>query len=645
MRLPLILATALCFSTAQNLHAQRQADWSLELTGNAQSIIFQHLTGVPIIQTEKAYMGIDPASQKIAWTAERSGDKAVSGIIETGTDFYNMAGTPYVLIRHNLIDSRNGDILMDKEKEGYKKVEDYEIIPSLNGLLVRTKADGKLRLYFVDMTTNKVQWKTDVMKAGGITLKSESENEPAEESIEVPLNTTMVTPGKQLLYTYKKNVACLEAGSGNLLWVQKAEPAEILLSPDGKNALVIEAESGGLMAMALAGTGVKIKGKKITAYDLLTGKEAWKEEIEASEKIRWVDTHPDFLTVVHKKGCNLYNYATGEKFWKKDFEGRRVTEILPNDEGYLVTFHSGYKTMQLSKEGKELWKKAQIKESEDGDVEDVPEDGGVDRYSYAKGDVIVTASSAYYTPAKGSGMKRWKMGLGKDDRVAYDPNYQNLVILTGQRVVVVNPDKNPKVALEVGVSFGNASEFQTLELREKSYFLTSQQEFVVLDAENGTAKHKYYKKPFDSRAFLTNTASLGLAVGGAAMATSSMANAGKGGSLAVGSTLGMLPPGSGDTEIRRANRQMNTAKAMDEASSMIPPARFEAFRHTRDFAYYFTKEKAGDDSEKMLIQVNKDSGDETDKLIFDNARPLYQVDEVQKRVYYANKSTLKVFNM
>ncbi|MBK7937761.1 MAG: PQQ-binding-like beta-propeller repeat protein [Lewinellaceae bacterium] len=645
MRLPLILVTALCLCAASQLHAQRQADWSLELTGNAQGIIFQHLTGVPIVQTEKAYMGIDPAAKKIIWTADRSGDKAMSGIIETGTDFYNMAGTPYVLIRHNLMDSRTGQVLIDKEKEGYKRVEDYEIIPSLNSLLVRTKADGKLRLYLVAMTDNKVLWKTDVMKSGGITLKSESENEPVEESIEVPVNTTMLTPGKHLLYTHKKNVACIESGSGNLLWVQKAEPAEIQLSPDGKNVLVIEAESGGLMALALAGTGAKLRSKKLTAYDLLTGKEAWKDPIEAEEKIRWMDTHPDFLTVVHKKGCNLYNYATGEKLWKRDFEGRRITEILPNNEGYLITFNSGYKTMQLSKEGKELWKKAQVKESEDGEAEEMPEEGGVDRYSYAKGDVLVTTEGAFFTPAKGSGMKRWKMGLNAAARVAYDPNYKNLIILTGQRLVMINPDKNPKVALEVKVPFENAAEFHTLEIREKSYFLSSQQEFVVFDAENGTAKHKFYKKPFDSKAFLANAARFGMAVGSAVAVTSGVTNAGMGGTKAVGSTFGMMPPGSGDTEIRRANRQMNTAVVLNDASSMIPPVRFEAFRLTRDFAYYFTKEKSGDDAEKMLIEVNKDSGEETDKLIFDNARPLYQVDEIEKRVYYANKSTLKVFNM
>jgi hypothetical protein len=45
------------------------------------------------------------------------------------------------------------------------------------------------------------------------------------------------------------------------------------------------------------------------------------------------------------------------------------------------------------------------------------------------------------------------------------------------------------------------------------------------------------------------------------------------------------------------------------------------------------------------VKVSKDTGEEVDKLIFDDARPLYQVDEVQRRVYYANKGVLKVFNM
>jgi len=619
--------------------AQRAADWSVELTGNTQKIIFQYLTGVPIVQTEKAYIGLDPATQKIAWTAERSADKAVSAVVETGTDFFNMRGTPYVLVRNSLTDSRTGQVLLSKEKDGYKRVEDYEVIPAMNSLLLRTTADGMLRLYLVSMGDNKVLWNVDVVKSGGIQLKSD-DGSVAEERIDVPVNTTLLTKSKHLLYRHKKNIACIDGSSGKMLWIEKANPAEVLLSPDEKTVLVIEAESGGLLAAAMAGTGAKIKSNTVLAFDLATGKSPWKDEIEADEKIRWADPHPDFLTLVHKKGCNLYNYATGEKIWKKDFEGRRITEILPNNEGYLVTFYSGYKSMQVSKEGKELWKKPQVKESEDGEAE-VPEEGDLDRYVYEKGDVLVDIGSARFVPAKGSGLKRWKINLEPTDRVAYDESRKNLVILNSKEMLVINPDKHPKSGLQFDVPFSNASEFQKMELREDAYFLSSQQEYIIFNAETSKLTHKFYKKPFDSQGFLIGMAGIAESVVGVAGVTNAMTGSTK----TVGATVGMAPPGAGDTELRRANRQLAAANTMSDINSMMPPARFEAFKQTRDFAYFFTKEKKGDDAEKMLIKVSKDTGAETDKLIFDNARPLYQIDEVQKRVYYAHKSSLKVFNM
>ncbi len=639
MRLITIYALMLCFSISLPLMGQRAADWSVDLTGNAQQIILQYLTGVPIVQTEKAYIGLDPASQKIAWTAERSADKALSAVVETGTDFYNMMGTPYVLVRNSLTDSRSGQVLLSKEKDGYKRVEDYEVIPSMNSVLLRTTADGMLRLYMVSMTDNKVLWSVDVVKSGGIGLKSDDGSD-AEERIDVPTGTTLVTKSKHLLFRHKKQLACIAGDTGKMLWIEKANPAEVLLSPDEKTVMVIEAESGGLIASAMAGSGGKVKSNTIVAFDLLTGKSPWKDEIEADEKIRWTDTHPDFLTVVHKKGCNLYDYATGEKIWKKDFEGRRVVEILPNGEGYLISFHSGYKSMQLSKEGKELWKKPKVQESEDGEVE-VEEEGGLDRYVYEKGDVLVDAGTARFLPMKGSGLKRWKIDLKETDRVAYDESRKNLIILTSKALLVINPDKYPKSGLKLDVSIGSPENFRVMEIRNKVYFLSSAQEYVILDPESSALTHKFYQKPFDGKGFLVGMAGIAEVAVGVAGLTNAMSGTVKSG----GASLGMVPPGSGNTELRRANRQIGAANAMNDINSMMPPARFEAFKQTRDFAYFFTKDKSGDEAEKMLIKVNKDTGAEADKLIFDNARPLYQVDEVQKRVYYANKGVLKVFNM
>jgi hypothetical protein len=43
------------------------------------------------------------------------------------------------------------------------------------------------------------------------------------------------------------------------------------------------------------------------------------------------------------------------------------------------------------------------------------------------------------------------------------------------------------------------------------------------------------------------------------------------------------------------------------------------------------------------VQVNKDNGTEVDKFIFNDARPVYKVDEVENRVIYIEKKTLMVF--
>ena len=642
----LTFALALFMLGTLPIFAQRQADWSAELSGKAQQIIFQNMTGVPIIQTEQAYIGIDPVSQKIAWSIDRAGDKAFAAVIEVSfTDFFNMEFTPYVLIRNNLVDSRTGQLILEKGKDDYKRVEDYEIIPSLNSVLLRTTADGKLRLFLVNMADNKMVWKVDVTKLGLMSNFKQDDGTETVERIDIPVQTTIVTADKKhIVYRYKKTVASMEVATGKLLWSEKLNPAELLLSPDEKMVLVIEGESGGLIGAATATSDVKMKSNKLLAYDLSTGKEAWKKEIKADERIRWVDPHPDFLTIVHKKGCNLYDYTTGEPFWKKDFEGRRVIEILPNAEGYLVTYHSGYKSMQVDKTGKSLWKKPQVQEFDDGEVE-VPEDEGFDRYHYTKGDVLVDAGSIRFAPAKGSGLKGWRTAFGPGARLTFDEERNNLVVLNNKKLVIINPDRYETTGIQYKFGFESTSDFHTLEIRGANYFITSNQEYAIVNPDDNTAFHKYYKRPVDSKGILMGIASAGLAIGATALAVSSVNNAGKGSSKEFAATLGMLPPGSGSTELRKSDQQLKAANVMGDASSFIPPARFNAFQQTRDHAYYFTAEKSGDDALKMLIKLNKDTGVEADKLIFDDPRPIYQIDEIQRRVYYANKSVIKVFNL
>jgi outer membrane protein assembly factor BamB len=641
MRTYLITLVLLC--SALPTFAQRAADWSVEMAGIAQKIVLQEFSGVPVIQTDKAYIGIDPETQKEAWSIKRSGNKLLAAATAEETDLCQMRNTPYLLVRGNVVDSRSGQALLDKERDGYKEMGGYAVLPEAGGVLVQVVAKGMIRLVFIDFLEKKAKWSTDVTKTimsefidmttEGKAAAARAEAEAERRMLEMPADATMLTPDGYLLYRYKKTLACLNANTGKLLWTEKADAAELLLSPSGKTLLVAEAEVG----PAIEGAISRPKGRNVAAYDLSTGKPTWKKEIKADAQIRWIDAHPNFLTIVHRKGCNLYSYKTGEPLWEKDFSARRIVEITPNEEGYLVAFQSGYKTMQLDKKGKELWKKPQILATDDGEEaeDDTPDYSGIDRFEYAKGTVLVSADKIRFVPAKGSGMKRWKMKLEPRDRIAYDPERNNIVVLTLQKLLLVNPDQNPKTASEVKANIKNPYAFHAMEVREKGYFLTSENEYVLIDPVACTASHRYYTKPLDATALLLRFVdvsfnSLNLA------ATASPAYVKK---------CGVYSPGYCNREARQNRAIYRDTKRDLTYFGLIPPARFNAFKQTLDFAYYLTSREIDGKDKNVLVKVSKDAGNETDKLMIDNARPIYYVDEVEKRVYYAHKNTLKVFQM
>ena len=637
MRISYLLIVALAIPSL--LLSQRKADWTVEVSGVPQQILFQQLTGIPILQTDKAFIGVDPEQKKAIWTIQRSGIKALSAVVESEADFYSVQGTPYVIIRNSLIDSRDGKVIIDKEKEGFTSIESYEVLPQLDGILFRIQGKGMLQLYLVNFKSNQLAWKSEIVKSSGIELSSSNET---TVEIGVPMGTTLVTKSKHILYVNKKNLACVDGQSGKLLWLEKSEPGLVVTTPNEKTVLSVESSGGGLMsAMSAAFSGITLSNK-IKAFDLLTGKEVWKKDLEAKENIRWIDPRPDYLVVAHKGGCNLFDYASGESLWKKDFDGKRVYDVQANAEGFLVLFNSGYKSMQLDKNGKELWKKPQSVIDTEDDIE-LPEDGGVDRYAYDKGTVIVTPTSIVFYPKKGAGMKKWSQSLDENVRMAYDASRKNIILARGKYLLLVNPDQNAKVVKELKIDLEEPFAFNNLEIRNQSYFMSSSQEFAILDFASDKIVNKFYKKPFDSKLFASRLASIALSAGSAAFALPGTYNVMGG----VASEMVMVSPGSSSAQnqVQKGANQLTASSLAYDLSGMVLLERFNAFKQSRDFAYFLASDKSGKEDVIFLAKVSKDSGAEADKLIFDDPRPVYHVDEVGKKVFYLSKGMLKVFNM
>ena len=92
---------------------------------------------------------------------------------------------------------------------------------------------------------------------------------------------------------------------------------------------------------------------------------------------------------------------------------------------------------------------------------------------------------------------------------------------------------------------------------------------------------------------------------------------------------------------------MNQAKNMAGASAALGivaakfNSRFNAMKQNRDFSYIFAKADTG---EKVLVKVSKVDGVEVDKIIFNNTKPVYEVDPATQNIFYVSDKSIQIFN-
>lgn len=93
--------------------------------------------------------------------------------------------------------------------------------------------------------------------------------------------------------------------------------------------------------------------------------------------------------------------------------------------------------------------------------------------------------------------------------------------------------------------------------------------------------------------------------------------------------------------------KMNQAKNMAGASAALGivaakfNSRFNAMKQNRDFSYIFAKADSGD---KILVKVSKADGTEVDKIIFNNTKPVYEVDPATQNIFYVSDKSIQIFN-
>ncbi|MEL6393479.1 MAG: hypothetical protein AAFR97_12065, partial [Bacteroidota bacterium] len=86
------------------------------LEDNAKKIFLHTSTGIPILQTNSEYLGMNPSDGSILWRTDRNSGAAFSESIDSESetkDFNEIAGTPYVFASGNLIRVTDGSLIID----------------------------------------------------------------------------------------------------------------------------------------------------------------------------------------------------------------------------------------------------------------------------------------------------------------------------------------------------------------------------------------------------------------------------------------------------------------------------------------------------------------------------------------------------
>lgn len=620
-----LVLTGLFFSA----FAQRKADNVIDLKNNIQEINIHQITGVVIAATNESYYGIDQNTNSTIWKVDRALYQKLSNFIEGEEDFFEVVLTPYAIINDNLVDVRTGKLIIDKTKDNIKRLKKYDTMLPLGVLLLEGASDGIQYLFCVDLNKNELKWKAKI----GTTsmVKDVIKSNIPENPFTTGSFKTIYSKAGNFIYKNDKHLISINGNDGTVMWDLNINPGQAFFNQDESRLMVVD--KGGSMvsmlknSMTMSFNKLDALGKVVTALDPKTGKTIYELKLEGNYK--WTADFGDEFFVASSDGGNLYSYANGQQKFKKDFDEKHIQDIQKKNEGYLISYKN--EQMLIDETGKKLWKKPVV-------IEDVSDDVDYDRYEYQNGSVIAYKGYLGYY-AKDQRKPAWKLSVDEKAKLAYDPIHKNILILDGEDYYVINPDKLATKPKPFKIKLRTEDEFNVVDIKPNSYFFSSPFEYFISDVSGKIIKQKYYKEPGSLVRHLANLGSFALEAAAAYQVTAGFINTSKGFSESFAS----LGESGGDT-FRKGVKQYNSAAGLAAGSELLEGfggSRYNAFASTPTNAYYFAK---GDNDDKLLIRVLKETGEETDKLIFLNNKPVYQIDYITNKIFYAHGNELLIFN-
>ncbi len=620
-------------------HAQKEADHSISFDTKISDLYLHNTTGINIVTTDGGVYGVNGENGEKIWEFKESGFiKTLNSLGQDGgSNFKEIPLSPFGKFGQTIFNIKTGHKIIDNQTNSYKSLFANKYVLGNKAILFFAKtAKTEAKLFLTSIENDNILWESAIKtnkKLGSLLSGAGVYNFIQNEN--------------RIAFTAGKTVFLVNKEDGKVLVSEKFDAGKLFFTENNESLIAVENKSSSMIGgaikagftMGLSLLGKKVIGKELIAFDINSGKEVWKKSIKLDEGFVDYQFEDGKLFLIHKDGAKMYDYHTGKEAWKKEFKRKKVKGVEKTSEGYIVYYKN--KKHLVDNTGKKIWKKPRkVIQNVDFEVEDEEE---FTVLKYDNGTVFVTPYRIEYYK-KGEEKRVYKIKLDeKVDKLTFDENNNNLILLSRKKLYIINPDSNLGKDDVKKIDFNDHSKITSVEVRDNGYFINSNWEYVITDPKGNVIKQQYFKQPGEGLRHLKNAMAMAGGLASMGMMASGFVNVGKAGMLAgTGTFVGQRNArNKARSYAKKGVKQFNQGLILNEVSNLLWDGdRYSAFKATKNSAFFYTKTEG----KKVLLQVNKDSGTTTESYEFDVNEPKYKIDKPSKRIYFRKGKDLKIFS-
>ena len=634
------LVVALACLIGINSYGQRTATSTVEFGSKIEKLVVNSATGITYVKEDTKISGFSNDENKVVWVVDEEsiGAKEVLkqladfdlGTIGKDNDVIDIIdGSNYIFVNINgrdlVINGLSGEVLFNSEKDmSDAAIVKQMFLPYDDAFVFLTKTKKEFKLKFFDLKTKKVGWE---VSAG---------NDASFASMFSKDQATRVDRAE----SFKGNVYALannrlynvDMKTGKLLW--SLEKINKFFVCQNGSEVVITRNEGGMMSVK----------QSLNVVSKETGKKLWKDDIETTRFIALQDWN-DKILIAYARGFNFFNLKDGSKVWKKDVRGSDFKQVLPLGEDFLYVAENDM--MLIDKNGKDKWKNTiEISDNKDDQVHYLgkTKSGKVMYITDTYGNMVDYAS----------GKKLWKRNIkfkeGHPVLNTYDEAKDIFLIYNDEDLYRFNPNIDDKPEAFATIKAKSDKTMAGIELFDWGVSLTSQSEVIGVSNEGKVAFQKQYQQPGEGSRKMMNIAGnvAGAYLGGRGSLKQGVANATV--SYTYVDEKGASHESTSYLMAEDSRQELNVSGAKDAAAAALIGAltknfskRFNAMKQNSEYAFIFAKDKSEDANLKVLVKVSKRDGQELDKIIVENNKPLYDIDATTDTIFYAKDNQLLIF--